>query len=205
MDPASRVAASQAKADGNDYKTLADHIDGRYTITYGTLEYKTSSKDATDISLAAEYETEQDAEGDGHAEGGNQGRDLDALGKGKGKGKGWPVNNGRCNVCNGEGHFARNCPSAQGADGKATGTEECYGCYGKGHTKVKCPTANPSLKGDKGGGKGWEGKGAQSWGGKAQKGGGGKGGYGGGKGKGYGKGKGSGLYEIDLMGGNGAW
>ena len=56
MDPASRVAASQAKADGKDYKTLADHIDGRYKITYGTLEYKTSSKDAMDISLAAEYE-----------------------------------------------------------------------------------------------------------------------------------------------------
>ena len=29
MDPASRVAASQAKAEGKDYKTLADHIDGR--------------------------------------------------------------------------------------------------------------------------------------------------------------------------------
>ena len=132
MDAASRVTASQAKAEGGNYKLLADHIDGRYKITYGTLEYKTTTSNAMDISLADEYEKEKDAEGDGQAEGGSQGH-LDAFGKGKGKGKGWPVNNGRCNVCNGEGHFARHCPSAQGADGKATGTQECYGCHGKGH------------------------------------------------------------------------
>ena len=29
-------------------------------------------------------------------------------------------NGGRCNVCNGEGHIARDCPSSPGQDGKAT-------------------------------------------------------------------------------------
>ena len=49
--------------------------------------------------------------------------------------------------CDGEGHFARHCPSQAGPDGKASGTMNCHGCNGKGHMKQDCPTANPALKG----------------------------------------------------------
>ena len=122
--------------------------------------------------------------------------DLDAF-KGKMAGKG----NGKCHVCDGEGHFARDCPSTP----PVSPTDiECHGCRGKGHRIAQCPTANPQLKSKgtgkgfgygKGYGKGFKGKG---------KGKGYSGGYSGdtkGKGKGYGKGKGkSPLYEIDVMG-----
>ena len=69
---------------------------------------------------------------------------MDAFGKGKGKG--WMANNGKCHVCDGDGHIARRCPSARGPDGKATGTDVCYGCHGKGHRKDVCPTADPNSK-----------------------------------------------------------
>ena len=118
--------------------------------------------------------------------------DLDDFGKGKRK----EMNDGKCNVCGGDGHNARECPSVAGPN---MGTQECYGCSGKGHNKSACPTANPHLKGQgKGQGQGWQGKGqGQGW---QQKG--GKG-YGGGeskgKGKGKGSGKGKGLYELDII------
>ena len=124
---------------------------------------------------------------------------LDAFGKGTGKG--WTHNVGKCYVCNGDGHIARFCPSAQGPDGKATGTDECYGCHGKSHRKDVCPTVNPKSKGcrdAKGGGKSWgkgKGSGGKGWGGN------GKGS--GGKGWGEGKGKGGGLYDLDLWQGGG--
>ena len=94
---------------------------------------------------------------------------MDAFGKG-GKGKGKGYGDGRCHVCGGDGHFARDYPSERGPDGKATGNDECYGCHGKGHQKTDCPTANPHLKGSNNGkgdgGNGW-GKG-KGYGGKAR-------------------------------------
>ena len=110
-------------------------------------------------------------------------------------------NGGTCDVCNVDGHIARCCPSGQGPDGKATGTDECCGCHGNGHRKDVCPTTNPQLRGGKdakGGGKSWgkgKGSGGKGWGGK------GKGS--GGKGWGKVKGKGSGLYDLDLWQGGG--
>ena len=73
-------------------------------------------------------------------------------------------NGGRCNVCNGEGHIARDCPSSPGQDGKATG-DTCYGCSGKGHQKAVCPTANPQLKGGGKGKGGWQQDGGKGKGG----------------------------------------
>ena len=57
------------------------------------------------------------------------------------------ANGGKCNICGGDGHMARDCPSPVGPDGKPVGQDPCYGCNGKGHTKRECPTTSPSLKG----------------------------------------------------------
>ena len=70
---------------------------------------------------------------------------LDAVAKGKGKGKG--KNDGRCSICNGEGHFARDCPSTPPVSPQAV---ECHGCHGRGHYKGQCPTATPHQKQQKG-------------------------------------------------------
>ena len=47
MDPASKVIALQQKLDvePNGYKELAEHIDLRHKIQYGTLDYKASARD----------------------------------------------------------------------------------------------------------------------------------------------------------------
>ena len=47
MGPASKVIALQQKVDvePNGYKELAEHIDLRHKIQYGTLEYKASARD----------------------------------------------------------------------------------------------------------------------------------------------------------------
>ena len=174
MDGASKQLAQQAGVDDGEYKALCAHIDMRFKLTYGTFDQKAGSKDDP-MGLHALLEGEERGHPEEQEEQWREeSGDLDAMGKGKGKGKGgaWLANGGKCNACGGEGHFARNCASAQGPDGKATGTDVCYGCNGKGHQKKDCTTANPHLKGD---GKGYDG-------GK------GKGKFG--KGKGVGKGKG---------------
>ena len=67
-----------------------------------------------------------------------QSSDIDTLGKGKDKGKG-----GRCHTCNGEGQFARDCPSVPPVSPQAV---KCMGCGGRGHYMRQCPTSNPNLK-----------------------------------------------------------
>ena len=170
----------------NMYKELCEEIDRRYKIEFGTLEVRGPVKDdPMGLSKLEEKEDSQEVEGNDDAER----NDLDAL-KGKGKGKG----DGKCHICGGDGHFARDCPSTHPVSPSYI---SCHGCNGKGHRASQCPTANPSLK-SKGVGKGWGKYG---------------GGYGKGKSKGKGypsdqkgggkKGKGKGknpLYEIDVMG-----
>ena len=139
-------------------------IDERYRVTFGHVEYHSPKDDpmgifamgARDPEPAGMTPTEP---AQGHQQEHTDQEHLGAFGKGGGKSKGKGWGDGKCHVCGGDGHFARDCPSAQGPDGKASGTDECYGCHGKGHRKQDCPTANPELKTSKGKGKGWDGKG----------------------------------------------
>ena len=206
MDVNSKLLASQSKLDvqqeGVDmYQALCEDIDRRYKIEFGTLEIKGRQRD--DPMGLHNIDDGQDKEFEEVKEVAAQ-NDIDAVQKGKGKGKG--KNDGRCNICMGEGHFARDFPSVEPTAPTAV---ECHGCHGRWHYKSVCPTANPQLKGAGKGG--WQTKGAGGKGGWQTNGGGGdkgkgKGkGYSGGgwKGKGKGKGgKGGGIYEIGLMG---AW
>ena len=113
MDTRSREIAVSEKLDEKEYKDLYEHIDRRYKIHFGHLEYKSAAKDDP-MGLALI--------GDGggevpHVDVG-PGRpsdsdykpvnvDLDAMGGKGGKGKG----DGKCHVCGGDGHFVRDCPS----------------------------------------------------------------------------------------------
>ena len=173
-------------------------------MTFGHVEYQSAKDDPMGISMFNEKDSPESAAATPITKAHDPQQDdidqhLDAFGqKGKGKG-GWMSNGGKCNVCNGEGHMARDGPSVPGADGKATG-DPCFGCNGLGHQKAVCPTANPQLKGgkygSKGGGKGWKGG---SGGKDCHKGSKGKGWGGKGSGKGTGK---KGLYDLDLWGGS---
>ena len=199
MDPKSTEQAMAEGLDKADYKKLGEHIDNRHKIFFGHLDYKGAKDDPMGLALVGEAHAPQRQEPEGSPSeqpGPQQERyDMDAFGKAKGKGKG----DGKCHVCGGDGHFARDCPSVPPLGPMS---QECHGCSGRGHVKSQCPTANPHLKGGKGGG-GWDkGKGKCGW----QNKGGGKGkglgmdswGKSGGKGKGYGKGKG--VYGLDIMG-----
>ena len=189
MDPGSRMIATLQGVHREPYAKIVDHIDERFRVTYGHVEFQNPKDDPMGIFLVgerdprpAEPEPEPAEEQLRQQQGHNDQAHLDAFGKG-GKGKGKGYGDGKCHVCGGDGHLARDCPSERGPDGKATGTDECCGCHGKGHRKTDCPTANPHLKGSskgKGdGGKGW-GKG-KGYGGKGWDG--GKGYVGSGKGK----------------------
>jgi hypothetical protein len=206
LDPESKRLAASDGVSGMTYEKRCLWIDMRYKCMSGSLEYKATGKDdpmglalfAESDALSSQYPSFPPPLVDTPAE---PPAELDAFGNGKGKGKG--KGDGRCHVCNGEGHFARDCPSTLPVSSQSV---ECLGCNGRGHYRRECPTANPHLKGggkEKDGGKGWgPGKGFGGKGGKGYKGGKGKGFGGkgkGGKGKGYG-GKGPGVYGLDLMG-----
>ena len=147
-----RIAASY-NVSAMPYEKFCLWIDMRYKCAHGNLEYKSQGKDdPLGLALFAESDAHPqypsffpppvDAPTEPAAE-------LDALNKGKGKGKG----DGRCHVCNGEGNFARDCPSTPPVSPQSV---ECLGCNVRGHYMRECPTANPYLKGGKGkdGGKG---------------------------------------------------
>ena len=201
--PRNHDGSVKTNSDGSEvslYKVFCDDIDRRYKLQFGTLEirHKKDSDDPMGLHTVGDGQQEADRHSPVAATGGDA--SLDAFAKGKGKG------DGRCRVCNGEGHFARDCPSVEPVSPQAV---ECNGCHGKGHLNAQCPTVNPELKvyrqqkgwesnwggGKKGTGKGnWSGSG--NWGGK------GYGGKGKGqKGKGKGKGKGGFLPELDVMSG----
>ena len=122
------------------YKIFCEDIDKRYKLQYGTLELK-PRKDHDDpmvLHAVGAGEAEGQAPAAAAEPAGNDAA-LDAFGGKGGKGKG----DGRCRTCNGEGHFARDCPPVEPVSPQAI---ECHGCHGKGHTKAQCPTANPQLK-----------------------------------------------------------
>ena len=91
------------KAEISMYKTFVEDIDRRYRVEFGTLEIK-QKKIATipwDFTLWWRESRRRTING----QAGAPGAAFDAVGKGKGK------DDGRCNICNGEGHFARDCLS----------------------------------------------------------------------------------------------
>jgi len=111
LDPESKRIAASDSVSGMTYDKMCAWIDMRYKCMSGSLEYKATGKDdPMGLALFAESDALSqypvfppplvDAPAEPPA-------DLDAFQKGKGKGKG----DGRCHVCNGEGHFARDCPS----------------------------------------------------------------------------------------------
>ena len=182
LDPASRLQAKTDKVDAMTYQGMYEWIDLRYKITFGNLDYKPTKDDPMGLAVidkAHPMETPNPPPGIAEPSYPDT-AELDAMRKGKGKVKG----DGKCHVCGGDGHFARDCPSVPPIGPQAV---ECMGCNGRGHYRNQCPTHNPHLK-SKGKGKGkggWE-KGAGK-------------GKGGGNGKGKG-GKGKGMSALDLMG-----
>ena len=108
---------------------MTTFIDERYRVTFGHVEYHSSKDDSMGIFTMGSRDPEP-AEPTPTEQTQRQQQDyndqdhLGAFGKkgGKSKGKGW--NDGKCHVWYGDGHFARDCPSAHGPDGKASGTDD---------------------------------------------------------------------------------
>ena len=111
LDAESKWIAASDNVSAMPYKKFCLWIDMRYKCAHGNLEYTSQGKDdPMGLALFAESDscpqyppslaTAADAPIEPAAE-------IDAFGKGKGKGK----SDGRCHVCNAEGHFARVCPS----------------------------------------------------------------------------------------------
>ena len=193
MDMTSKNLASQSGLDRKGYVDLCEDIGRRYRLQFERLDFAKAAKGDDPMGLSLMYpnafldsDKAQEPPAPEEPERSQLPKeDLDAVGKEKGKGK----SDGKCNICGGQGHYSRDCPSTT-----PLSETTCHGCDGKGHYKNVCPTANPHLKGG-GGGKGWKTKGG---GGKGNGGWNTKGGKGQGKGKGKGK-DGKGLYELDLM------
>jgi hypothetical protein len=145
LDARSREIAVSEKLDEKEYKDLYEHIDRRYKIHFGHLDYKSTAKDdpmglaivgdggceAPQVEVGAGWPSEVDHK---------KGVDLDAMGGKGGKGKG----DGKCHICSGDGHFARDCPSVPPINPMSP---EYHGCNGRGHLRNECPTAHPELKG----------------------------------------------------------
>ena len=110
MDMASKTLASQSGLDRKPYLEICEDIDRRYRLQFDGLDFGKVAKGDGPMGLsnlfdAEEHKLAQPVE----PEPPPLREDLDAFGqKGKGKGK----NDGKCNQCGGDGHYARDCPSA---------------------------------------------------------------------------------------------
>ena len=103
LDARSREIAVSETLDEKLYKDLYDHIDRRYKIHFGHLDYKSNAKDdLMGLALMGDGSGEVakidvgpgwPSDGDFKSEGAN----LDAMGGKCGKGKGA----GKCHVCGG--------------------------------------------------------------------------------------------------------
>ena len=153
LDVRSREIAVSEKLDRKEYKHLHDHIDRWYKIHFGHMDYRSNSKDdpkglalvgdsnfdAPRVHVGAGWPRENESK--------TEGAKLDAMGGKGGKGKG----DGKCHVCGGDGHLARDCLFVRPI---SLMSPECHGCNGRGHLCNDCPIAHPELKGT-GKGKGW--------------------------------------------------
>lgn len=116
LEPEAKILAGADKLADMSYEKILNWIDMRYKIAYGNLEYKAQSKDdPTGLALVTESipidQLPENPPKGALAPAGSQlegsNAYLDAFNKGNGKGEG----DGKCHICNGEGHFARDCPS----------------------------------------------------------------------------------------------
>ena len=99
----------------------------RYKCAHGNLEYKSQGKDdPMGLALFAERGSYVPHVAPPIEPPIEVSAELDAFGKGKGNGKG----DGRSQVCDGEGHFARECPSVPPVSPQSV---KCLGCSGRGH------------------------------------------------------------------------
>ena len=117
LDDRSMEIATNAELNKKSYKDLYEHIDLRYKIPFGHLNYTSNSPDdpmgLALITPPGESQRAVQEVGGGavpivEPEAGAiefSGWELGAVGKGKGKGS------GVCHTCGGEGHVARDCPS----------------------------------------------------------------------------------------------
>ena len=147
LDKTKLIGEDANKVEVDMYKTFVDDIDRRYRVEFGTLEIKTKqdSDDPMCLHAVAEGEQKKEEYENDNGQAGAPDAPPDAVGKGRGKREG--KNDGRCNICNGEDHFARDCPFTPLVSPQAV---ECHGCHGRGHYKGQCPTAKPHLKQQKG-------------------------------------------------------
>ena len=142
LDVMAREIAASEKLDEKEYKDLHDHIDRRYKIHFGHMDYKSNSKDdPMGLALVGDSNFEAPrvdvgAECPGENEFKTEGAELDAMGGKDGEGKG----DGKCHVFVGYGHFARDCPSVPPISPMSP---KCHGCNGRGHLRNDCPTAHP--------------------------------------------------------------
>ena len=127
------------------YEEMTRWIDMRFKITHDNLDYKPQTRDdPLGLALFAEglcFEEPPPPVPDAPPDGAStqQAAELDVFANGKGKGKG--KGDGRCHACNGEGHFARDCPSRPPVGPQDV---ECLGCNGRGHYRKDCLTASPT-------------------------------------------------------------
>ena len=113
LDARSREIVVSEKLDEKEYKDLYDHIDRRFKIHIGHLDYKANAKDdpiglaligdgggeVPKVDVGPGWPSDRDFK--------SEGADLDAMGGTGAKGKG----DGKCHVCGGDGHSARDFPS----------------------------------------------------------------------------------------------
>ena len=154
-DSKTKAMALGLAGTGKAYKDLYEHIDQRYRIMYGHMDYKAQKKDdPMGLALLGHPELAAPRARPGYepapAPSSNPGIDqtgaydphLDAKGGRSGKVKG--NGDGKCHTCGGDGHFSRECPSTAPVGPQAA---EFLGCSGRGHVRAQCPTANRHLKG----------------------------------------------------------
>ena len=115
MDPGSKMTATQMGIHRQEYAKIVEHIDERFKVTYGHVEFQLFKNDPMGVFLVGERdprpaeETSIEEPQRPHQSYNDQAH-LDAFDKGKGTG--WMHNGGKCDMCQGEGHIAQYCPSA---------------------------------------------------------------------------------------------
>ena len=138
LDSDSQRIAMADKLHSQTYEDLTDHIDMRYRIVFCYMVYKATTKDdpvvpaliAAPVNMI--YVLTLEFVNPGIASAGAavpSGETDERYESDRVKG------DGKCNVCGGDGHFARDCPSSPPIGLQSA---ECHGCIGRGHLCAQC-------------------------------------------------------------------